>query len=88
LKKSFHAGETLGVTETSAAAGIRRSRLWQTKPIFDRKDGTVTVGNACQITDSAVSMLVTDGETARRSGTKSSATSAATRVGLEPAGWV
>jgi acetyl-CoA acetyltransferase family protein len=42
--------------------------LGKLKPIFDRKDGTVTVGNACQITDGAVSMLVTDGETARASG--------------------
>jgi acetyl-CoA acetyltransferase family protein len=35
------------------------------KPIFDRRDGTVTVGNSCQITDGAAAMLVADGNLAR-----------------------
>ncbi|HTL29981.1 MAG TPA: thiolase family protein [Tepidisphaeraceae bacterium] len=42
--------------------------LAKLKPIFDRRDGTVTVGNSCQITDGAVAMLVTDGELARANG--------------------
>src|SRR5439155_26343294 len=42
--------------------------LAKLKPIFDRRDGTVTVGNSCQITDGAVAALVTDGETARAGG--------------------
>jgi acetyl-CoA acetyltransferase family protein len=39
--------------------------LGHLKPIFDRRDGTVTVGNSCQITDGAAAMLVTDGDLAR-----------------------
>src|SRR5436853_5144673 len=42
--------------------------LAKLKPIFDRRDGTVTVGNSCQITDGAAAMLVTDGEMAHASG--------------------
>jgi acetyl-CoA acetyltransferase family protein len=34
--------------------------LTKLKPIFDRRDGTVTVGNACQVTDGAVALLMTD----------------------------
>jgi len=33
-------------------------------PYFDRRNGTVTVGNSCQITDGAVALLVGDDETA------------------------
>ena len=39
--------------------------LGNLKPIFDRRDGTVTVGNSCQVTDGAAAMLVVDGETAK-----------------------
>jgi len=42
--------------------------LAKLKPIFDRRDGTVTVGNSCQVTDGAAAMLITDGELARSSG--------------------
>ena len=38
------------------------------KPIFDRRDGTVTVGNSCQITDGAAAMLVTDAALAKSEG--------------------
>jgi acetyl-CoA acetyltransferase family protein len=41
--------------------------LARLKPIFD-KDGTVTVGNSCQITDGAVAMVVMPGELARAEG--------------------
>ena len=34
-------------------------------PYFDRRNGTVTVGNSCQITDGAVALLVGDDETAK-----------------------
>ena len=34
--------------------------LAKLKPILDRKDGTVTVGNSCQITDGAAALLLTD----------------------------
>jgi acetyl-CoA acetyltransferase family protein len=40
--------------------------LAKLKPYFDRRNGTVTVGNACQVTDGAVALLVGDDETAAR----------------------
>jgi acetyl-CoA acetyltransferase family protein len=49
--------------------------LGKLKPIFDRRDGSVTVGNSCQITDGAAAVLVTD--------------AAVTRAhGIEPLGYV
>jgi acetyl-CoA C-acetyltransferase/acetyl-CoA acyltransferase len=42
--------------------------LGSLKPIFDRRDGTVTVGNSCQVTDGAAAMLVTDAELAKAEG--------------------
>jgi acetyl-CoA acetyltransferase family protein len=39
--------------------------LAKLKPYFDRRNGTVTVGNACQVTDGAAALLVGDDETAR-----------------------
>ncbi len=38
--------------------------LAKLKPYFDRKNGTVTVGNSCQVTDGAAALLVGDDETA------------------------
>jgi acetyl-CoA acetyltransferase family protein len=40
--------------------------LAKLKPYFDRKNGTVTVGNSCQVTDGAVTLLIGDEETASR----------------------
>ena len=40
--------------------------LGRLKPYFDRKNGTVTVGNACQVTDGAVALLIGDQATAER----------------------
>src|SRR5258706_6883439 len=42
--------------------------LAKLKPIFDRKDGTVTVGNACQVTDGAAALLLTDPDYASAEG--------------------
>lgn len=42
--------------------------LGKMKPYFDRKYGTVTVGNACQITDGAVALLLMEEEAARAKG--------------------
>ncbi len=42
--------------------------LAKLKPIFDRKDGTVTVGNACQITDGAAALVLTDPDYASSEG--------------------
>ena len=39
--------------------------LGKLKPYFDRRNGTVTVGNACMVTDGAVALLVGDEATAR-----------------------
>jgi acetyl-CoA C-acetyltransferase/acetyl-CoA acyltransferase len=39
--------------------------LAKLKPIFDRRDGSVTVGNSCQITDGAVALLLAESEFAR-----------------------
>lgn len=42
--------------------------LARLRPYFDRENGTVTVGNSCQITDGAVAVLVMAGERARSLG--------------------
>ncbi|MCC6652907.1 MAG: thiolase family protein [Candidatus Eisenbacteria bacterium] len=39
--------------------------LAKLKPYFDRRNGTVTVGNACQVTDGAAALLVSDEATAQ-----------------------
>lgn len=39
--------------------------LAKLRPFFDRRNGTVTVGNACPVTDGAVALLVADEESAR-----------------------
>ena len=51
-------------------AGQTMEALGKLKPIFDRRDGTVTVGNACQVTDGAVALLLTDEDAARADGTQ------------------
>jgi len=38
--------------------------LAKLKPIFDRRDGSVTIGNSCQVTDGAAVVLATDAEVA------------------------
>jgi acetyl-CoA acetyltransferase family protein len=40
--------------------------LGKLAPYFDRRNGTVTVGNACQVTDGAVALLIGDQATAER----------------------
>ena len=49
-------------------ADISLERLGHMKPYFDRKCGTVTIGNACPITDGAVAVLVMHRDAARRLG--------------------
>ena len=39
--------------------------LARLKPYFDSRNGTVTVGNSCQVTDGAVALLVGDEQTAK-----------------------
>ena len=40
--------------------------LAKLKPYFDRRNGTITVGNACQVTDGAVALLIGGDEIASR----------------------
>ena len=42
--------------------------LAKLKPVFDRRDGTVTVGNACPITDGAAAVLLMNEQRARAEG--------------------
>lgn len=42
--------------------------LAKMKPFFDRRYGTVTIGNACQVTDGAVALLLMDEELAKAQG--------------------
>jgi acetyl-CoA acetyltransferase family protein len=49
-------------------AGQTMEALAKLKPIFDRRDGTVTVGNSCQVTDGAAALLLMDAEHAKADG--------------------
>ncbi len=40
--------------------------LGKLRPYFDKKNGTVTVGNSCGVTDGAVALLVGDDDTAKQ----------------------
>jgi acetyl-CoA C-acetyltransferase/acetyl-CoA acyltransferase len=62
-------------TDVGPRAGQTIDALAKLKPIFDRRDGTVTVGNSCQVTDGAVAVLAMDAELADAEG-------------LEPLGYV
>jgi len=61
------------------------AQLAKLKPFFDRRHGTVTVGNACPITDGAAALLVMDAEAARAQGyTPLGRVRAIAFAGLEP----
>jgi acetyl-CoA C-acetyltransferase/acetyl-CoA acyltransferase len=45
--------------------GQTLEQLARLKPFFDRRNGTVTVGNSCPVTDGAVALLIGDEATAR-----------------------
>jgi len=67
-------------------AGQTMDALAKLKPIFDRRDGTVTVGNSCQVTDGAAAMLVMDAELADAEGLEALGYVKAYAVaGLDPA---
>lgn len=55
--------QDIGPREKQSAVELARL-----KPIFDKRDGTVTVGNACQVTDGAVALLMMSSEMARAEG--------------------
>ena len=54
---------------------VSLERLARMRPYFDRKSGTVTVGNSCPITDGAAGMLLVHRDTARE-------------LGLQPIGYL
>jgi acetyl-CoA acetyltransferase family protein len=54
-----------GVREDQSAEQLGRLR-----PVFDRQEGDVTVGNSCQVTDGAVALLVMSEARARAEGLK------------------
>ena len=55
----------IGPRETQSLTALAKL-----KPYFDRRWGSVTVGNACQVTDGAVALLVMEEETAKARGLK------------------
>jgi acetyl-CoA acetyltransferase family protein len=63
------------VRDNGVRANQTMEALGKLKPIFDRRDGSVTVGNSCQVTDGACALLVADPDVARAEG-------------LEPLGYV
>jgi acetyl-CoA acetyltransferase family protein len=70
--------------------GIREDQsleaLARLKPVFDRREGSVTVGNACQITDGAAALLVMSQARARQLGFEPMAlVRSHAAVGLDPA---
>jgi len=70
--------------------GIRHGQtleaLARLRPVFDRREGDVTVGNACQITDGAAAMLVMSTGRAKAMGlTPLAIIRAHARSGLDPA---
>jgi len=68
-----------GLEPVTADVGPRANQtldaLAKLAPIFDRRDGTVTVGNSCQLTDGAAAVLAMDADLAKAEG-------------LEPLGYV
>jgi acetyl-CoA C-acetyltransferase/acetyl-CoA acyltransferase len=68
----FYPGErfTPVTGDTGPRPGQTMEALAKLKPIFDRRDGTVTVGNSCQITDGAATLLLADAEAARANGSE------------------
>src|SRR5208283_1089645 len=69
-RMTVYAGEKfMPVTQdVGPRANQTMEALAKLKPIFDRRDGSVTVGNSCQITDGAVAMLVADAALAQSEG--------------------
>ena len=91
---TYYVGERF--TPVSSDIGPRENQsleaLARLRPFFDRRDGTVTVGNACQVTDGAAMLLVADHAAAEAYGldavayVRGYATAAVdpTRMGLGP----
>ena len=65
LPNGTYVGKDNGVRENQTMEALARLR-----PVFDKRNGTVTAGNSSQITDGAVALLVMEEEKARRLGFK------------------
>lgn len=62
----FTGGKFEAVTaDNGPRANQTMEALAKLRPLFDKRDGTVTAGNSCQVTDGAVSLLATRGDIAR-----------------------
>lgn len=61
-----------GVQPISQDIGFRADQslesLAKLKPYFDRRWGSVTIGNSCQVTDGAAALLIAEADTARELG--------------------
>jgi acetyl-CoA C-acetyltransferase/acetyl-CoA acyltransferase len=61
-------GKTVVSTDNGIRADSSLEKLGRLKPLFDNVAGTVTAGNASQVTDGAVAMLVASEEAAAAHG--------------------
>lgn len=57
-------------TDIGPRKGLTPEKMAKLKPYFDRKNGTVTVGNACPVTDGAVALALMTREKAEGAGYK------------------
>jgi acetyl-CoA acyltransferase len=74
------------VEDVGPRKGQTLEALAKLKPYFDRKYGTVTVGNSCPITDGAAAMLVVSADKAKALGLRAAARiKGYAFVGLDPA---
>jgi acetyl-CoA acetyltransferase family protein len=65
--------------------GQNLDALSRLRPFFDRKEGSVTVGNACPVTDGSVALMLMSEETAQARGQKPLGRMiCSTTIGLEP----
>lgn len=60
--------KTILKTDIGPRKGLNMEQLAKLKPYFDRVNGTVTVGNACPITDGAAMLALMSAETAKAAG--------------------
>ena len=66
--------------------GQSMEKLGKMKPYFDRRWGTITIGNSCQVTDGAVALLLMEREHAESLGLKPQAIIKASKfAGCDPA---
>jgi acetyl-CoA acetyltransferase family protein len=73
------------VQDVGPRRGQSLEQLAKLRPFFDRRHGTVTVGNACPITDGAAAVLVMDEDAARAAGYRPlGRVRSVAFVGLEP----